>query len=137
MSFLSSEPVVRFAANAATVLFGIVIVLQVLLALGILPITMAWGGRQQTLTVALRIASLASVIILGLLIVVIRRRAGLIGGHHIPTMIRVLSWVATAYMALNTMGNLTSVSTTEKIVFTPTSFLLMVSCAIVSLSRTA
>jgi len=137
MSFASSEPTTCFAANAATALFGIVIGFQALLAVGILPITMAWGGRQQTLTLDLRVASLASVVILALFMYVIWRRAGLIGGYPVPRTIRVLSWIATAYMALNTMGNLISFSSAERIIFTPISFLLMVLCMIVSLSRTA
>jgi hypothetical protein len=37
---------VRFSANTATVLFAVIIVLQLLLAAGILPVTMAWGGTQ-------------------------------------------------------------------------------------------
>lgn len=135
MSGLSSPSVVGIAANAATVLFGVVIILQLLLAAGILPITMAWGGRQQTLTVALRIASLASAVVLGLLAYVIRRRAGLIGGLPVPTAIKVLSWLTTAYMALNTVTNLTSASKGEKILFTPITFLLTLSCLLVSISR--
>jgi len=97
MSGLLSLSAGRMAANAATVLFGVVIVLQLLLAAGILPITMAWGGRQQTLTVPLRLASLASAIVLGLLAYVIRRRVGLVGGFPIPTVIKGLSWATTAF----------------------------------------
>lgn len=135
MSPLSSMSVVRIAANTATVLFVVLIILQLLLAAGILPITMAWGGRQQTLTVPLRIASLAAAVILGFLGYVIRRRAGLVGGFPIPTTIIVLSWVTTAYMALNTVMNLASTSTGEKILFTPIAFLLTMSCLLVSISR--
>ena len=69
------------AANVATVLFVVTIILQLLLAAGILPITMAWGGRQSVLTTTLRIASLAAVAILVFFAYVIRRRAGLVGAE--------------------------------------------------------
>jgi len=135
MSLLSNLSVIHIAANVATILFGVLIVLQLLIAAGILPITMAWGGRQQILTVPLRIASLAAAVILGFLGYVIRRRAGLVGGFPIPTTITILSWITTAYMALNTVMNLASTSKAEKILFTPISFVLALSCMLVSISK--
>lgn len=141
MSEISTQPANRsaatIAANIATVLFGIVIVLQLLLALGILPVTMAWGGTQTELTLGLRLASLATVIILALFAYVIRRRAGLIGDPPPSTLIKVLSWVITAFMVLNTLGNLVSQSTAETIVFAPLTILLAICCFIVSISKTS
>ena len=64
-----------------------------------------------------------------------RRRAGLVGGFPIPATIKVLSWATTVFMALNTLANLGSVSKAEKVIFTPITFLLMVSCFLVSISR--
>ena len=125
------------AANIATLLFGIVIILQLLLALGILPVTMFWGGTQAELTLGLRLASVAGAIILALFAYVIRRRAGLIGDPPPSTLIKILSWVITAFMVLNTLGNLASQSTAEKIVFTPLTILLAISCFIVSISKTS
>ncbi|MEZ4869036.1 MAG: hypothetical protein R3C14_47380 [Caldilineaceae bacterium] len=63
------------AGRIATVGFLLTMVLQLLLALGIIPITMAWGGSQTVLTPALRIASLVAVLLLGFFAYVIRRRA--------------------------------------------------------------
>jgi hypothetical protein len=134
MSIFSRTSIVRIAANVATILFVLTIILQLLLATGILPISMAWGGRQSELTTPLRIASLTAALLLGFFIYVIRRRAGLIGDMPIPMNIRVLSWIITAFMAFNTLGNLASLSTGEKILFGPISFLLAVACLIVSAS---
>jgi hypothetical protein len=60
MSASTNRSAARIAGNLATVLFAVVIVLQLLLAAGILPVTMAWGGRQPVLTASLRFASLAT-----------------------------------------------------------------------------
>jgi hypothetical protein len=125
------------AANIATLLFGIVIILQLLLALGILPVTMFWGGTQTELTLGLRLAGVAAAIVLALFAYVIRRRAGLIGDPPPSTLIKILSWVITAFMVLNTLGNLASQSTAEKIVFTPLTILLAIFCFIVSISKTS
>jgi hypothetical protein len=121
--------------NIATVLFAIVIVLQLLLVVGVLPITMFWGGRQSVLTPGLRLASLVAVVVLASFAYVIRRRAGLLGQVQPSTLIKVLAWIVTAYMAFNLLGNLTSPSLAETLVFGPITFLLVISCALVALSK--
>ena len=96
---------------------------------------MAWGGQQSTLTSGLRIASLAAVAILALFAYVIRRRAGLFSNAAPSRMIKVLSWVITAFLFLNTLGNLVSQSPGERILFGTISLLLAVSCFVVSFSK--
>lgn len=135
MSTTTKRSAASIAANVATVLFAIVIVLQLLLALGILPVTMAWGGTQTELTPLLRLAGVAAAIILALFAYIIRRRAGLIGDAPPSRAIKIMSWLITAFMVLNTLGNLTSQSTAEKIVFTPITVLLAISCFVVSISK--
>jgi hypothetical protein len=135
MSIRSNAAVIHTSANVATVLFAVVVVLQILLALGILPISMAWGGRQSVLTPMLRLASLASALVLGLFAYVIRRRAGLAGPADVSVLVRVLAWAATAYMAFNTVANLASQTRAERLVFTPITLVLTVVCFIVSISR--
>ena len=135
MSILSSRSIIHNAAKLATVLFGITIILQLLLAVGILPASMAWGGRQPVLTTSLRISSLVAIAILAFFAYVIHRRAKLVDGVAVPMIIKILSWVITAYTALNTLGNLASLSLGEKILFGPITFLLTVSCLLISLSK--
>lgn len=135
MSAPTKRSAASVAANVATVLFAIVIILQLLLAAGILPVTMAWGGTQTELTPALRLASVAAAFILALFAYIIRRRAGLIGDAPPSRAIKIMSWVITAFMVLNTLGNLTSQSTAEKTVFTPITLLLAISCFVVSISK--
>jgi hypothetical protein len=135
MSSLSNTKLIHLTANIATFLFAVVIILQILLADGILPISMAWGGRQSELTVPLRIASLIAAVLLGVFMVVIRFRAGLVGKIPIPVVIKVVSWIITAFMAFNTLGNITSLSINEKLLFGPITFILTVACLLVSASK--
>lgn len=134
MSIFSNTHLIRTTANIATFLFVAVIVLQILLAAGILPISMAWGGRQSQLTISLRIASIIAAVLLGAFIYVIRYRAGLVGKVPIPVLIKAVSWIITAFMAFNTLGNITSFSTNEKLLFSPVTFILTVACLLVSAS---
>ena len=136
MIYPVDHKVIKTSANIATWVFGVVVIYQLLIVLGVVPITMAWGGRQDELTPGLRIASLVAMVILFLFAVVIRWRAGLLGSREITIMIRILAWIVTAYMALNTLGNLTSQSMGEKILLTPLTLILLVTCFLVSASKT-
>jgi hypothetical protein len=136
MSEKSRTPLVRISAQVSTVLFAAVMVLQLLLATGVMPVSMAWGGRQTELTPGLRVASLVAVVILGFFAYIIRRRAGLIGSGEIKTPIKILAWVITAYMAFNLLGNITSQSAGETMIFGPITAILTIACLIVSASKT-
>ncbi|MAT96976.1 MAG: hypothetical protein CL608_07530 [Anaerolineaceae bacterium] len=134
MSFLADNNFPVLAANLATILFGLVMAAQLLLAMGILPISMAWGGRQTELTPGLRVASMAASLVLGVFIYIVRYRAGLVGSVPTPTSIRVLAWVVTGFMALNTLGNFASLSRTERWLFGPVTFMITATCLIVAVS---
>jgi hypothetical protein len=135
ISRLLSPDAARIAAQIATVVFAVVSVCQLLLAAGVLPITMAWGGTQSKLTLGLRLASVAAAGILVLFMLVVRRRAGLSGQGAPSLAIKILSWVITAYMAFNVLGNLASQSRAETLLFGPLSLALALSCLVVSASR--
>jgi len=131
----STSKLIRLTANIAILLFVVVIVLQILLAAGILPISMAWGGRQSQLTASLRFASIVAAVLLGVFMYVIRYRAGLLGRVPIPVIIKVASWIITAFLAFNTLGNITSLSSDEKLLFGPVTFILTIACLLVSASK--
>lgn len=137
MSSLRNPSTGRIAAQVATVAFALVILLQLLLAMGIVPVSMAWGGTQTVLTTPLRLASLAAAGVLALFGYVIRRRAGLAGGGSPGTATKVLAWLVTAFLFLNTLGNFASSSAGEKLLFGPLSLVLAIACLIVAMSRVA
>ena len=135
MTLLSKNETATMAGNIATLLFGFFIGVQLLVAAGILPVTILWGGGQTELTLGLRFASLGAVALLALFIYVIRYRAGFFGRMPQPTFIKVLAWAVTAYMALNTLGNFLSVNPIEQMLFGPLTILMFLSCLVVSASR--
>ncbi len=135
MTYLSKPNFVRNAANIASVLFSIFIIVQLLVAAGIIPISILWGGRQPELTPSLRVTSVVAAVILGVFIYIIRYRAGLVGSVPQPIIIRVLAWVVTGYMVLNTLGNFASVSNVERFLFGPMTTVMAVTSLIVAASR--
>jgi hypothetical protein len=121
----------RIAASVALVGFVVAAGLQALLAVGVLPITLAWGGTQTVLTVPLRLASLASAMIMGLFALVIRRRTA----PRPPRTVRALAWVIGTLLTLNTAANFVSQSRGEAALFGPLTLLLAVSSLLVAAGR--
>ena len=130
-----SQSTARITGNIATLAFLAVIVLQLLLALGILPVTMAWGGSQTVLTPSLRLAHILAALLIAGFAYVIRRRAGLLAQAHPSRLIKILAWVITGFMLLNTLGNFASSSTAEKLVFGSLTLVLVIACLLVSASN--
>ena len=134
MTFLADINFPTLAANLSTILFAIFMGAQLLLALGVLPISMAWGGRKTELTPSLRVASMAAILVLGVFIYIVRYRAGLVGSVPTPTSIGVLAWVVTGFMALNTLGNFASLSRAERWLFGPVTLMITATCLVVAVS---
>jgi hypothetical protein len=136
MTVLSKPNFVQASANIATVLFAIFIGVQLLVAAGVIPVSMLWGGRQTELTPSLRAGSLVAALVLGVFAYIIRYRAGLVGSVPQPTVIRIAAWAVTGYLVLNTLGNFASVSPVEKFLFGPLTILMTAACLIVAASQT-
>jgi hypothetical protein len=89
------------------------------------------------LTIPLRIASLAAVVLLGLFTYVIRWRAGLAGSRQVPTWAKLLAWVITLFLMLNTLGNAVSSSPAERYLSGSISLVAAVACLLVAISKPA
>lgn len=135
MNALRNASAGRTAGQVATIAFALAILGQLLVALGVIPITWAWGGTQTVLTPALRIGSVAAAGLLTLSAYVIRRRAGLTGTGRPGRLVVILSWLITAYLLLNTLANFASPSLGEKLLFGPIALVTALASLVVSWSR--
>jgi hypothetical protein len=121
-------------AILATVVLGLVIGLQLLLAAGFPLGQAAWGGMTQVLPPNLRWASLATVAVLGSAAWIVLARAGLAAPGAEAAGIRVAAWVFVGFLSLNTLGNLVSSSPVERYAMTPVALLLVVCFIVVALA---
>ena len=124
-----SAVVVVAATYVSVILLLFVAFIQIGVSIGIVPITIVWGGSQQTLTTQLRLASMIASIILIMFAYILYQRGTNSSGNSIShsasssttttTMHYYygLSWFVTIYMILNTIGNLLSTNNFEKYVF--------------------
>ena len=122
----------QIAARIAVFLFAVVAVIQLAIAAGIAPVTIVWGGGQTHLTLRLRFASLAAAIVLIQFAWIVQTRTE----QPNNLCLRVLSWLITAYMAVNTLGNFTSPSWFERYIFGAFTVILTICAAIVASSST-
>jgi hypothetical protein len=121
-------------AIVATLVLGLVMLLQVLLAAGLPLGQAAWRGQHRVLPPALRWASLATVGMLGLAAWVVLARAGLVAPGAEPAAVQVATWVFAGFFALNTVGNIASRSLVERYGMTPVTVLLVGCFMVVALS---
>lgn len=124
----------QWVAIVASIVLGLVMVFQGLLALGFPLGQAAWRGQYRVLPIKLRWASLATVVVLGLAAWVVLARAGLVFPGTEPVAIGVATWVLAGLWLLNTAGNLASRSPAERYAMTPVALLLGVCFIIVALS---
>lgn len=124
----------QWVAIIASIALGLVMVLQLVLALGFPLGQAAWRGQYRVLPTKLRWASLATVVVLGLAAWVVLVRAGLVFPGTETVAVGVATWVFAGFWSLNTVGNLASRSPVERFAMTPVALLLVICFIIVALS---
>ncbi|MDQ3855782.1 MAG: hypothetical protein M3281_05230 [Chloroflexota bacterium] len=135
MQSLFSPSAARVAGTLATIGLLLSALLQLLVAVGVIPITWTWGGTQDELTVPLRLASVVAAVILGLSVYVRHPSAGLVGETYPSRTIRLLVGVVTLYLLVNILANLASQSGEEGLLFGPITLITALACLVVVTSR--
>ncbi len=91
---------------------------------GIIPYSIVWGGRLTSVS-AMLVFETVSLFVNGLIIFVLAHYAGYVNVLN-QKVVRAILWVLSGLFILNTVGNLSSVSTIEKLVFTPLTAILAI-----------
>jgi len=121
------------AAIALTVILALLAVFQLALALGAPLGRFAWGGQHRVLPTRLRIGSLVSIVIYGLVAVLALDKVGLI--DVVPDVVSDIGmWVVFAYFVLGIPLNAISRSKPERYTMTPVVAVLAVLSLLVALS---
>ena len=109
---------------------------QVGLALGAPFGHISWGGKHHgRLPDKLRIGSGIAAVVLLLAALIVLAKGGLVGWSPIPeAWLTAATGIIAAFMVLNTLGNVSSESRFEKIVFAPSTAILVILLVIVALT---
>lgn len=119
--------VTETASYISIVLFSLLAIMQIGVAIGIVPIKILWGGSQHQITFQLRIASIIAASVLVSFALIIRKRTL----DPSNASFRIMNQCITCYMALNTIGNFISVNSFEKYVEGTLTVILTISTGIV------
>lgn len=123
------------AAILAIGLFGIVIVFQLLLMLGVPWGAAAWGGQHPgVLPTGYRVGSaISGLVVFPLIVAYVADTAGLSDLAWLPGSGPVAMWVLVAFFALGTGMNAISRSRIERI-WVPVNLVLAVCCLVIALN---
>lgn len=106
-----------------TITLGLLAVFQLALALGAPLGRFAWGGQHRVLPTRLRVGSLVSILIYGLIALIAWDRVGAIDVMG-DVVSQVAMWVVFAYFTLGIIMNAISRSKPERAVMVPVSIVL-------------
>ena len=124
----------RVAARAIWIILSLMILFHLLVLFSVIPYDMVWGGRLESRQQMLRFESVSILLNLGMLVIT-GIKAGMIKWRVRAVFITILLWIMFVLFALNTLGNLMSVSLLEKAIFTPFTAILALSCLILALDK--
>lgn len=123
------------AARVFAALIGGIILFQLALALGAPWGELAWGGAYTgALPTTMRLASLASVVLLLALGAVVLIRAGLVGSRWKPVTSKLV-WFVVVYCGLGAIANAMTPSVWERVIWVPVTLVLLACSLIVARSR--
>ncbi len=127
-----NNPLTQLSVWIALIGFTGMIVFQSLLVLGVPLGKLAWGGRFRKLPKALRIGSLAAVVIYVFGGLIILEKAGMSNLFNNSLVAETCIWLLSGIFGLSFIGNLLSQSKLEKIIMIPVSLFLCLSCTIIA-----
>ncbi len=114
----------KLTANITLLILGLLILFHLLILSGIIPYSIVWGGR---ITDASEMVTFESISILVNLLIIY---FVLVRGGHInfpkPELAQMVMWLICGLFVLNTIGNLLSVSSLERAIFTPLTIVLSI-----------
>jgi hypothetical protein len=124
----------KIAGYGLLTLFSLIIIFHLLVIIQIIPYEIVWGGRLTSLQ-QMYVSESISVALNLLFLVIVMVNTKFLNWQIPPKVITIFLWLMFALFVLNTLGNLLSVNSLEKMIFTPITILLSVFCLILALPK--
>ena len=123
----------KITATVTYILLLLLIIFQLLLAIGLPFGRFAYGGKYEKLPKNLRIMSLIAVGIFIFGIIIVLERATIITIFNNKLLTTIVVWIFAIYLTLNTLMNAVSKSKWEKRIMTPISVVIAACCYILAI----
>lgn len=124
----------QISLRILTIVFTLAIGFHLSILFGIVPYSIAWGGRLETKEQMLVFETISILVNIAFLIVVLAR-AEVVRLSKADVWTRFALWLMGAIFALNTVGNLFSQNEFEKTVFTPVTAIAAFLCLFASFKK--
>jgi hypothetical protein len=114
----------KLAGNILLAALGLLAIFHILVLLGVIPAEIVWGGMIQGVPSNLVMLETMALLLTLLFIVIIAAKTGHIRAGKLSGAVNIGVWLIFAYLLLNTLGNLASGVSFEKLLFAPVTILL-------------
>ena len=114
------------AGTAGKILMGLLallMVMHVLLLMRLIPYEVVWGGNIKDES-HLNFFEISALLITGIFLVIVAIKLGYIKAPRLNRVANIGVWIVFAYFSMNIIGNLTSETSWEKLIFIPLSAIL-------------
>lgn len=111
------------AIYGSLLIMGSIIIFHLLVLAGIVPYNIVWGGRLSSHNQMVWF-ELLSITVNLIMLYIVGQKGGFVKASLSPNVITTALWVMCALFVVNTLGNMLSVNSLEKLIFTPLTFLL-------------
>jgi len=114
----------KLAANILLLALGLVAIFDILVLIGLVPSDIVWGGQiadSATNRVLLELVALLGAAIFA---VVIAARIGYLHARRFKRAVGIGVWIIFAFFIFNTIGNLASGASFERLIFAPITLVL-------------
>ena len=115
----------KLAGDIVIVLMILMIILHILVMLGIVPYNIVWGDQIKDDTSLIRFEIFALVVTF-IFLAAILLKTGYLKFAKLRKISNIAVWIIFAYFLLNTLGNLLSGITLEKLIFMPVTIILSI-----------
>jgi hypothetical protein len=126
----------KIASSLLILLFSLTIVFHLLILLKVIPYAIAWGGRLQNDSEMFVFEGVSIALNALFLFISITKYKQIKLGKS-SKFINVMLWIIFALFALNTIGNLFSINSFEKMVFAPITIVLAIACFMLARNKVA
>lgn len=119
----------KLAGNVLLFSLGLLFVFHILVLLKVIPANIVWGGQIKGVLENLVSLETVALLVTAVFILIVATKTGYFQAGKWSGVINVGVWLIFAYLLLNTLGNLASGISLEKLIFAPITIILAL-CAL-------
>ena len=114
----------KLAGNVLLFSLGLLFIFHVLVLLNVIPADIVWGGQIKGVPENLVTLESVALLVTAVFILIVAAKTGYLQAGKFSGAINVGVWLIFAYLLLNTLGNLASGISFEKLIFAPITIIL-------------